>query len=390
MCSYNEKETLSTLQFGQRAKCIKNTVTANIERSAKELERLLEIAELKIKEYENVIKKLSSGEKVLIPMMPLEPIPPKMEPEIKELLNEVKEVSESSNSPNNSSKPLPKPKKKIVYTIGTQTDPLPEPEVKPKKPKTKVDHEEIDMLEDMNSEEEMAYLQKMEEEAIKKLEEEEVRIKEMKEKEKAAKQKGNLIIEELDPSYEDSPNPKPGTIKHFISKTGSDKLIPVSAEESKDVNENETKTEPENTKGPSEAAYIAQTLQLIDKNLEVKKIKEEKDHLEEELRIKKEDIEDLREKFYESQEVQKTFQLACKAFVEKMKQRVERALLQSQEKAGMVLKLARDLDQLNLKLIFISNDSDLKHVMSKSGLEPASTDAVAELSRLSSPSRLHP
>lgn len=53
MCSYNDKETLSTLRFGYRAKSIKNKAKVNEERSAKELLMLLEaanktIAELKI------------------------------------------------------------------------------------------------------------------------------------------------------------------------------------------------------------------------------------------------------------------------------------------------------------------------------------------------------
>lgn len=44
MCSYNENETLSTLQFGQRAKSIKNKAKANVAKSAKELQRLLNLA----------------------------------------------------------------------------------------------------------------------------------------------------------------------------------------------------------------------------------------------------------------------------------------------------------------------------------------------------------
>ena len=48
MCGYNDKETLSTLRFGQRAKSIKNKPTANVERSCKELEILLGNAEMKI------------------------------------------------------------------------------------------------------------------------------------------------------------------------------------------------------------------------------------------------------------------------------------------------------------------------------------------------------
>jgi len=49
MCSYNDKETLSTLRFGFRAKSIKNKPKKNEEKSAKELMILLEAAENKIK-----------------------------------------------------------------------------------------------------------------------------------------------------------------------------------------------------------------------------------------------------------------------------------------------------------------------------------------------------
>jgi kinesin family protein 5 len=43
--SYNETETLSTLKFGQRAKTIKNQAKVNAERSAAELQLLLDAAE---------------------------------------------------------------------------------------------------------------------------------------------------------------------------------------------------------------------------------------------------------------------------------------------------------------------------------------------------------
>ena len=53
MSSYNDKETLSTLRFGYRAKSIKNKAKVNEERSPKELLIMLEaanktIAELKV------------------------------------------------------------------------------------------------------------------------------------------------------------------------------------------------------------------------------------------------------------------------------------------------------------------------------------------------------
>ena len=45
---YNDRETLSTLRFGNRAKSIKNKVKQNTERSAKELLILLTAAESKV------------------------------------------------------------------------------------------------------------------------------------------------------------------------------------------------------------------------------------------------------------------------------------------------------------------------------------------------------
>ena len=44
MCTYNDKETLSTLRFGYRAKSIKNKPKVNQEKSAKELLIMLEVA----------------------------------------------------------------------------------------------------------------------------------------------------------------------------------------------------------------------------------------------------------------------------------------------------------------------------------------------------------
>jgi kinesin family member 5 len=50
MCSYNDKETLSTLRFGYRAKSIKNKAKVNEEKSAKELLILLDSANRTIAE----------------------------------------------------------------------------------------------------------------------------------------------------------------------------------------------------------------------------------------------------------------------------------------------------------------------------------------------------
>lgn len=55
MCSYNDKETLTTMRFGARAKNIKNKPKENVERSAKELLGLLDQAESRIISYEQLI-----------------------------------------------------------------------------------------------------------------------------------------------------------------------------------------------------------------------------------------------------------------------------------------------------------------------------------------------
>lgn len=58
MCSYNDKEILSTLRFGQRAKSIKNKPKENIERSTKEQLMLLESTEAKLAVHEMTMSKL--------------------------------------------------------------------------------------------------------------------------------------------------------------------------------------------------------------------------------------------------------------------------------------------------------------------------------------------
>ena len=59
-CSYNDKETLGTLRFGQRAKSIKNKPIINEEKSVKELMTLLEMNEKRIKQQELFIEKLQA------------------------------------------------------------------------------------------------------------------------------------------------------------------------------------------------------------------------------------------------------------------------------------------------------------------------------------------
>jgi len=58
MCSYNDKETVGTLRFGARAKSVKNAPVMNVERSVKELTALLDQAEKKIKEQDDIIQGL--------------------------------------------------------------------------------------------------------------------------------------------------------------------------------------------------------------------------------------------------------------------------------------------------------------------------------------------
>ena len=60
--SFNDRESLSTLRFGQRAKSIKNKVTINAEKSTKELMIKLNEAEDKIKYYQNILTRLEMAE----------------------------------------------------------------------------------------------------------------------------------------------------------------------------------------------------------------------------------------------------------------------------------------------------------------------------------------
>lgn len=61
MCSYNDKETLSTLRFGYRAKSIKNKPLVNEEKSAKELQILLDHAKKTIQQLQEQLKSGGKG-----------------------------------------------------------------------------------------------------------------------------------------------------------------------------------------------------------------------------------------------------------------------------------------------------------------------------------------
>jgi len=60
LSAYNDKETLSTLKFGNRAKNIKNKVVQNAERSAKELLVLLNEAEGKVTKITELVKMIQT------------------------------------------------------------------------------------------------------------------------------------------------------------------------------------------------------------------------------------------------------------------------------------------------------------------------------------------
>lgn len=60
LSAYNDRETLSTLRFGNRAKSIKNKIVQNAERSAKELLIALTEAEAKIERSTELVKMIQS------------------------------------------------------------------------------------------------------------------------------------------------------------------------------------------------------------------------------------------------------------------------------------------------------------------------------------------
>jgi len=58
MCSYSDKQTVGTLRFDARAKSVKNAPMMNVERSVKVLTALLDQAEKKIQDQDNIIRGL--------------------------------------------------------------------------------------------------------------------------------------------------------------------------------------------------------------------------------------------------------------------------------------------------------------------------------------------
>ena len=59
MSSYNDKETLGTLRFGQRAKKIQNKPVVNQEKSSKELQKVIENLQIEIKKQREIISKFN-------------------------------------------------------------------------------------------------------------------------------------------------------------------------------------------------------------------------------------------------------------------------------------------------------------------------------------------
>lgn len=72
LSAYNDRETLSTLRFGNRAKSIKNKIVQNAERSAKELLIALNEAEQKIDKTTEMVKMIQAKIVQLIKEAPSE------------------------------------------------------------------------------------------------------------------------------------------------------------------------------------------------------------------------------------------------------------------------------------------------------------------------------
>ncbi|CDW78393.1 kinesin motor domain containing protein [Stylonychia lemnae] len=88
LSAYNDRETLSTLRFGNRAKNIKNKVTQNAERSAKELLILLNDANGRIDKLTELVKLVQSKMNEL-----MKQIPDEEKAKIKQFLDEAKTIT---------------------------------------------------------------------------------------------------------------------------------------------------------------------------------------------------------------------------------------------------------------------------------------------------------
>jgi kinesin family protein 5 len=160
---FNDQETLSTLLFGQRAKKIKNTVKANVERSVRELEEMLKTAERKASDYEELLKKISSRSLDFISGSPLNQNTNRFKFQLGNLADKSQTIERGEPT---------------KVSIALQTDPEHPPKhpaSRPGSPAKKVldSADELALLSNMTPEEEEAYLAKLEAETLVKLEEEE-------------------------------------------------------------------------------------------------------------------------------------------------------------------------------------------------------------------------
>ena len=80
LSQYNDRETLSTLRFGNRAKSIKNAVKQNAQRSAKELLGLLNVAEDKLKKHTEVLAQVQSRIKDSLSLSSMEEAKEQLQP----------------------------------------------------------------------------------------------------------------------------------------------------------------------------------------------------------------------------------------------------------------------------------------------------------------------
>lgn len=412
MCSYNEKETLSTMQFGQRAKSIKNKVKANVERSAKELERLLNLAELKIKEYEKLIKKIGGDPSVINNLLKIEEKsePVLVDDEAQESDDERSDTENRSNLSKGKQSdqnfvPLRKLSKDAstqfrvdLIEKGSQVEGLSDssalpgreigadselggsgtPTIKNIKSSKKIhkgtslhedssddcdnppekaeSEDELKILETMNSEEELEYLQKLEEEAMKKLQEEEDRLK---------KKKQESVLRETAVNISPSKIQLNLTFKEDLVDRRVIELLPAF-----DVQTNKNQS----------ASFISHAFKIIDKNMEIKKLEDENEGLRQEVKCRKEEAEGLNDRYLDTLEALKYIQGSCKSFVNQVQLGLENLLISNNDRNLRLGRVGREIDELNLKLTYISNDSDLK-ILSCAANETDKSDSLQDLSK---------
>lgn len=262
MCSYNEAETLSTLQFGQRAKSIKNKVKANVEKSAKELQRLLDLAMDKISSYEELIKKLGGGCHIL--------------PDIQE-----EEEAEGNDK-------------------GTQT-------------------ESIGIVIEANVEDSVSVQNK--EDSLEEIDEQNKSI--------------NIKIEETE-KLEESPI--------LLKKQASKQIDDESASPKKQF---------------KRKAIVSQALSLINKKHEVKKLKDEISNLSEQLKIKSSTLEETNSKITSLTLELSSERSKNRVFMEGFQGGLEKELEAASERSSKLLFLGKELQELRMQFLFLTNDADL-------------------------------